>query len=152
MITDLKVKELLHYLSHRDPMVWIDRVIEVGDQYKELNGVCELISKDKALYKLSDKVLLGSAPVELTAQAYGYLKAAYQKIHKLNDPPQRTFLAGIRYCESHFSKFDFSSGHKLSIHVEVVKDIRPIVFIKGEIRSTSLQEPLARTEIQVFFE
>jgi len=127
-------------------------VIEVGDNYKQLSGICTIDVNDNALYMATPQTLLGSATVEFTAQAYGYLKAAFQKIHQFDDPPKNTFLAGIKYCESRFSEFDFKTGSVLTIQVQVVRDLKPISYVRGEIRCAGRKEPLASAEIQVYYD
>ncbi len=152
MKTDILVSDLIDYLPHREPMIWVDRVIEVGDNYKQLSGVCVIDVNDKALYMATPFTLFGSSTVEFTAQAYGYLKAAFQKLHQFDDPPKNTFLAGIKHCESRFSEFKLKPGSELTIHVQVVRDLKPICFIRGEIRCSGRKEALASAEIQVYYD
>lgn len=133
-------------------MVWIDSVVSVGDDYKMLKGRCRILLSKEHLSLTHDQKVWGSSAIEYTAQAYGYLKAAYQVIHDFKDPPQRTFLAGVRRAESFFSRLPKSETQELFIDVEVIKDLRPIVFVRGIISAQGQLSPVATAEIQVFFE
>lgn len=152
MVVDLPISELLESLPHRPPMVWIDRVVSVGKDYKGLSGVCEVDVDSKALYVSNGEHLRGSSAIEFTAQGFGYLKAAYQKIHKFTDTPSKTYLAGVRTCKTQFDQLDLSQVTKLQIRISVLKEILPITYIRGEVMLPDSDKVLAKAEIQVYFD
>ena len=152
MVVDMPVEDLLSYLPHRPPMVWVSRVASVGKDYKGLAGSC-LIDIDKnALYVSNGKHLRGSSAIEFTAQAFGYLKAAYQVIHKFSDPPRKTYLTGVRSCQTQFSELDISAVTQLEVKVSVLREILPLTYIKGEVYIPGQKSPIAVAEIQVYFD
>ena len=152
MIVDIPVKDLLQYLPHRPPMVWISHVASVGKDYKGLAGTCLVDIDDKALFVSNGEQLRGSSAIEFTAQAFGYLKAAYQVIHKFNDPPRKTYLTGVRSCQTHFSKLNLHDVSQLEIRVKVLRELLPITYIRGEVFVPGDKSPIASAEIQVYFD
>ena len=150
MIVDMSVSDLIPCLPHRPPMVWINKVSSVGKDYKWLAGTCEVNLDKEALYISNKKELRGSAAIEFTAQAFGYLKAAYQKIHKFNDPPSKTYLTGVRSCQTNFSQLDLEASPDLEVRVSVLRELLPITYVRGEVFIKGTETKLAETEIQVY--
>lgn len=150
MSLDLPVKDLMNYLPHRPPMIWVNRVVEVGQDYKGLTGKCRIQLNKGALYINNGKELRGSSAVEFTAQAFGYLKAAYQVIYKIKNLPRETYLTGIRSCEANFEGLDLSSVQELEVRISVLREMLPVTYIRGEITLVGSDETLAVAEIQVY--
>jgi predicted hotdog family 3-hydroxylacyl-ACP dehydratase len=152
MSKEIYVKDLIQFLPHRPPMVWIDRIIEVGQDYKGLVGTCIVKMDENGLYFLSKSKLRASSTIEFTAQSFGYLKAAYQVIHNFKNPPTKTLLTGVRSCESYFSEIDFKQNDELEIRIRVLKEILPVTYIRGEIYFKGQDKLLGSAEIQVYVE
>ncbi len=150
MIVDLPVSELIPCLPHRPPMVWVNRVSRVGKDYKGLAGTCVVTLEHNALYISNGEHLRGSAAIEFTAQGFGYLKAAYQKIHKFNDPPSKTYLTGVRACQTNFSSVDLKQTPELDVRISVLRELLPITYVRGEIFVSGTDQKLAEAEIQVY--
>lgn len=150
MHVDLSVADLVHCLPHRPPMVWISRVRSVGKDYKGLAGTCIVTLDKRALYISNGSQLRGSAAIEFTAQAFGYLKAAFQVIHKFNDPPSKTYLTGVRSCCTQFMDLNLENTTELEIRVSVLREMLPITYVRGEIFVANSDRKLAETEIQVY--
>jgi predicted hotdog family 3-hydroxylacyl-ACP dehydratase len=150
MPVDFPVSELLSYLPHREPMVWINRVTAVGKDYKGLAGTCVVDLDPHALYMSEGHELRGSSAIEFTAQGFGYIKAAYQEIHDVNDPPSKTYLTGIRSCKADFSKLDLKTVKQLEIKISVVRELLPLTYVKGVITLPGDDVVIAETEIQVY--
>ncbi|MEM7646038.1 MAG: hypothetical protein AAF203_03940, partial [Pseudomonadota bacterium] len=119
--------------------------------YKGLGGTCIVDLSNDALYVSNGKTLRGSSAIEFTAQGFGYLKAAYQVIHKFNDPPSKTYLTGVRACSAQFDKLDLSKVSQLEVKISVLRELLPITYVKGEVYIPGDSTPIAHAEIQVFF-
>lgn len=149
MTVDVPVSDIISYLPHRDPMVWVDRVVEVGKDYKGITGSCR-IKLDPTMLFVSQGKLRGSCAVEFTAQAFGYLKAAYQVIYKITDLPSETYLTGIRSCDANFESIDLSEQKELEVRISVLREMLPITYIRGELFLPGSDTMLAAVEIQVY--
>lgn len=152
MSVKLSVKDLAFYLPHRPPMVWIDHIVEVGDDYKKMSGICKVHLNDQALYCSERGEILASAAIEFTAQAFGYIKAAYQVIHKFVDAPTQTYLTGVRSCKADFSEIKVPNHQILHVRVNVVREILPLTMVRGVVFIPETNEVIAETEIQVYVE
>lgn len=152
MNVDMPVADLLEALPHRPPMVWVDRISEVGKDYKGLSGTCIVDIDKDALYVSDGKTIRGSSAIEFTAQGFGYLKAAYQVLHNFSDPPSKTYLTGVRSCLSQLDKLDLSNVSQLEIKISVLRELLPITYVKGEVFIPGETESIAQAEIQVFFD
>ncbi len=150
MTVDIPVDQLMSYLPHRPPMVWVDRISSVGKEYKGLAGRCIVKLDSSALYVSNGKELRGSSAIEFTAQAFGYLKAAYQEIHNFNKPPTQTYLTGVRSCRAEFGDLDLSTIDELEVHISVLREILPVTYVRGEIVLPGTKKVIAEAEIQVY--
>lgn len=150
MNSEVLVKDLIPYLPHRAPMVWVDRVAEVGKDYKGLAGTCVVKLDPQALYMGAEGRLRGSAAIEFTAQGFGYLKAAYQVLHKINNPPSKTYLTGVRSCQADFSDFKVENGKELEVRISVLREILPLTYLRGEIFERHSDQSMGYAEIQVY--
>lgn len=144
------ISQLISYLPHRPPMVWIDKVVEVGKDYRRISGVCRLQVQKNGLYVHNQKELRASAVIEYTAQGFGYLKAAYQKLHQFKDTPAKTYLTGVRYCYANLSRLDLDQDIEFEIRIKVKREMRPITFVYGELYQVGNFECLAKCEIQIY--
>lgn len=151
MKKEFLVKDLIHCLPHRPPMVWISRISEVGGKdYKELSGTCIVDLDRSSLYVNNKEKIRASSAIEFTAQGFGYLKAAYQVLHNFNDPPTKTYLTGVRYCRADFTKVDLNKTEQLQVKISVVREILPLTYLKGVVSVPGCSEILAEVEIQVY--
>ena len=146
----MRSSDLIEYLPHRPPMVWVDKVVDVGDDYKMFTGTISVEIDKKALYVCNGKELRASAAIEFTAQAFGYLKAAYQVKHNFSAPPTVTYLAGVRSCKSDFSGLDLDQVTELHVSIQVKRELLPVTYIEGVVRESGKEEILAIVEIQVY--
>ena len=146
----MNVSDLIPFLPHRPPMVWIDQIIEVGQDYKGLTGTCLVNLDSQSLYVNNSKELRASSAIEFTAQGFGYLKAAYQVIHKINNPPTKTYLTGVRSCRANFQGMDIDDIKQLEVKISVLREMLPITYVKGELTLPGSDKVLAVAEIQVY--
>lgn len=150
MENELYVKDLIPYLPHRPPMVWISRITEIGENYEDFSGTCMVDLERSSLYVNNNNEIRGSSAIEFTAQGFGYLKAAYQVVHKINNPPSQTYLTGVRSCSANFEKVDLDNVKQLQIKISVLRELLPITYVKGEVSLPGDSEVLATAEIQVY--
>lgn len=150
MEKEIQVTDLIPYLPHRPPMVWINRILEVGNDYKGLSGICIVDLDRSSLYVNNGDQLRASSAIEFTAQGFGYLKAAFQVIHKINNPPTKTYLTGVRSCRADFKNLDLKSVSQLQITITTLREMLPISYVKGVVTLPGSSEVLAVAEIQVY--
>ena len=137
--------ELLDFIPHRPPMVWIDFV----DSYSESGGSSRTILVKEGFY-FTDEQLRRSVCIELVAQAFAFNNAALLKASGLSNPPiKRAFLAAIK----DFKITEWPTipvGAVLKTTVKKSRQFGPITLISGE---TYLDETLlASGELKVFAE
>ena len=152
MAIDKKVSELFQYLPHRPPMVWVDRVLDVGRNDTGIYGVCSVLLEDDALFLKSDGTLNASAAIEFTAQAYGFIRAMYHVINNIDDTPSRTYLTGVRSCSANFQGLTQDQLKDLKVNIQLTRELHPLVFVRGEVYLEGQDKPLAETEVQVYAE
>ena len=152
MQTDKKISELQQYLPHRPPMVWVDRVLEVGSNEKGVYGVCSVQKDSQRLFLNKDGKLKGSAAIEFTAQAYGYARAFYHVLNGIDNTPTKTYLTGVRSCSADFKSFSSEKLKDLRVGIQLTRELHPLVFIKGRIYLEGEELTLAETEVQVYAE
>lgn len=148
----INASQLIDFLPHRPPMLWVDQITDVGNDYKALTGTCVVNIVPEALYVSNGDELRGSSAIEFTAQAFGYLKAAYQVLNNFEDPPSKVFLTGVRHCHADFSQFDIKKHSQLEVKISVVRELKPLTFVKGQLTLPGQSEVLAEAEIQVYFD
>lgn len=152
MQTNKKVSELQQYLPHRAPMVWVDRVLEVGSNEKGIFGVCSVLTDAESLFLNNGGQLNGSAAIEFTAQAYGYVRALYHVLNNIDNTPTRTYLTGVRSCAANFKKFSSQDLKDLRVSIQLTRELHPLVFVKGRIYLEGQESTLAEAEVQVYAE
>ncbi|PIP79913.1 MAG: hypothetical protein COW84_08060 [Gammaproteobacteria bacterium CG22_combo_CG10-13_8_21_14_all_40_8] len=144
------ISQLISYLPHRPPMIWIDRVVEVGKDYRGISGACRLQIKKNGLYVNDQFEVHASAVIELTAQSFGYLKAAYQELHQFKDTPAQTYLTGVRYCYANLTQLNLDQEVELEVRIQVKREMLPVTFVYGEVFQVGNSALLAKCEIQVY--
>ena len=152
MQTNKKVSDLFPYLPHRPPMVWVDRVLEVGKNDTGIFGVCSVQTEASPLFVDQDGKLKGSAAIEFTAQAYGYVRAEYHVLNNIDNTPSRTYLTGVRSCFANFKSFDIEKLNDLRVSIQLTRELHTIVFVKGRVYIQGEADALAETEVQVYAE
>ena len=152
MPIDKKVSELFEYLPHRPPMVWVDRVLDVGKNETGIYGVCTVLQDEEALFLTPDGKLNASAAIEFTAQAYGYVRAMYHVINNIDDTPSRTYLTGVRSCNADFKDLTQDQLKDLRVSIQLTRELHPLVFVSGKVFLEKENKVLAETEVQVYAE
>ena len=152
MQTDKAVSDLFQYLPHRPPMVWVDQVLEVGKNDQGIYGRCRVNFKEDSLYLNARGELRGSAAIEFTAQAYGYVRALYHVLNNIDDTPSRTYLTGVRSCTANFKGLSKKNTNELMVHIQLIRELHPLVYVRGQIFVKNIPEPIAETEVQVYAE
>ncbi len=89
--SDIKVVELLEWIPHRLPMIWIDSVTH----FSEEGGECLVkLKKDEAY--MDCEGLRASSLIEFMAQAHAFISICANRRDPNNKIPERAFLASIR--------------------------------------------------------
>ena len=128
----IAVKDLMRYLPHRPPMVWVDQVIDFSLNHGEV--VVEV--KGDALY-MSPEGLRASSLLEFIAQAYGFVWICYVK-HVL-DPSskgmQQAMVAGFK--QARFAPPTVlrrvADGDILVVKLTDMRRKGPITFLHGQV-------------------
>jgi 3-hydroxymyristoyl/3-hydroxydecanoyl-(acyl carrier protein) dehydratase len=143
----LSTAELIDWLPHRPPMVWVD---EVGES-SENGGECFVTLREDGLYFASHG-LRETSPIEFLAQGFGYLAAATSVRSGKTEVPQKqkAFLVSVTQCTLH----DLSTvraGDQLTISVSGVKHVGPITLFNGKV-ATDSGTLLCEANLKVFSE
>jgi predicted hotdog family 3-hydroxylacyl-ACP dehydratase len=133
MITS--TQELLEFLPHRAPMVWIDEVGEIS----EFRSECFVTLKANGLY-FSNGVLRRTSLIEFIAQGFGY-QAAASALRSGAQPPRaaKAFLASVSKCVLSSTE-SLKPGDRLRIVLENAKSIGPITLFSGQVIGQNGQE------------
>ncbi len=137
-------QELLKFLPHRSPMVWID---DVGD-LSESSSECFVTLKADGLY-FSNARLRRTSLIEFIAQGFGY-QAAARIIRAGDEPPPagKAYLVSVSKCV--MSATDtLKAGDRLRVVLENWKSIGPITLFNGKVLGPSDQE-LCVADLKVF--
>lgn len=144
------VSEYKKFLHHRAPMVWVDRVVEAGKNDIGLYGACRVLLNSGRLFLSDNKKVRGSAAVEFIAQTYGYVRACYQQQNNITYRGKRTLLTGIRNCTSRFSQKEIDENEELHIEIQTVRELQPLIFVRGQVFNSDKTEEYASAEIQIY--
>lgn len=126
------IQDILRYVPHRPPMVWIDKVKSWSSQ----DGECEIHIKSDAHY-MGPKGLRNTSCLEFIAQSYGYSHTCHI-VHDLD--PQSNGMSKA-YLAS-FNSVEFAApevfaaikdGDVLNVRVHNARKIGPITAFKGEV-------------------
>lgn len=138
------VKDLMEYLPHRPPMVWVDEVVSAD----AVEGVCRIHLSKEAGYMGPGGVRASSA-VEWMAQAYAYTRVCYAR--SAGAPGQKNlskaYLVGIRQLE--FTSTKIPTEGSLIVRVKTVRDLEGLTLLSGRVE-TSDGQLLASGTLKVF--
>lgn len=147
----IATSELLQYLPHRPPAVWVDEVVSV----KKNEGECRVKLSADASYVGNDGKVRPSSYIEWMAQAYGYVGASQilMGIEKTAKPATKAFLVQIKdYWLSDLAQnLLISENTFLTIKVKGTHQLGNISIITGEVLSSN-QNALARANFKLFAE
>jgi predicted hotdog family 3-hydroxylacyl-ACP dehydratase len=145
----IPVKEIEKYLPHRPPMVWIDEVIS----FSEKAGECRVRLQADGHY-MDRESLRSTSCLEFIAQAYGFISVCHH-IYILDPnskPLSKAFLASMK--DARLPSVDILSqvqaGDQLSITVQGVRQMGPIVMFHGQVKKGDLV--VCQAQMKVFKE
>lgn len=138
--------ELLDFLPHRPPMVWID---EVGEAF-EAGGECFVTLKADGLY-FSGERLRRTSLIEFIAQGFGYLSAA-RVLRAGAEPPKasKAFLVSVSKCQISPTEA-LKAGDRLRVVLADSKSLGPITLFYGSVVGPTGEE-FCRAHLKVFAE
>jgi predicted hotdog family 3-hydroxylacyl-ACP dehydratase len=141
--------ELHEYLPHRDPMIWVDQVLDCGRDEQGIFGTCRVQVHAGSNFRSANGEVRPSSVVEWIAQGYGFMKACHRRGegHGVKGFG-RAFLAGISECEVDLSRL----GSETSVRVSVreVRDMHPAYIVEGSVTSEDGTKSFGRARITVF--
>lgn len=127
--SNFKTEELLKYLPHRPPMVWIDEVVDLT----ETKGFCRVVVDKNKHYCDENGSIRPSALIEWMAQAYAFSGVLRESLKPGGKQTlKKAFLAG-------FSKFELLDNKALQsekeflVEVEKTHDFAPITLISAKV-------------------
>lgn len=133
----IPVVEIEKYLPHRPPMVWIDEVVS----FSKIAGECRVRLQPDAHYMDGER-LRATACLEFIAQAYGFISVCHH-IYILDPnskPLSKAFLASMKGAElpSDETLNAVHAGDELSVTIDGVREMGPIVMFKGRVKKGEL--------------
>ncbi len=148
MSKSLKIQDIMPYVPHRPPMVWVDEIVS----YQATSGECKIHMKKGSLF-LGPEGLRKSSCLEFIAQSYGYCSVAYDfSVDPSAQPLQKAFLASFKDAvfadAAEFAKVKV--GDYLALRFSGVRKVGQIVIFTGQALHNDVE--LARGQIKVFCE
>jgi predicted hotdog family 3-hydroxylacyl-ACP dehydratase len=135
----VSTQELLNWLPHRTPAVWIDEVSWIRPAEDEVEGECRVCFQPDANYADANGQPRDSSFIEWIAQSYGFVRACHMlsALIKINKKPEKTFLAQIRDFEliGDHDSTRMTAGDWLRIHVKRTHQIGPLALVVGTVIS-----------------
>jgi len=148
-VRTVPVQTVEAYLPHRPPMVWIDDVLS----YSEKQGHCRIRLKAEGLYMEGD-TLRASSCLEFIAQAYGFISVCHHIYIMDPDskPLSKAFLASIKDAQLPSPEIlsSLRAGTELTIHIDGVRAMGPIVMFRGKIMQDD--RTICEAQMKVFKE
>ena len=145
-MSDIAVRDLIRYMPHRPPMVWIDRVRE----FSKVNGICLVDIRRDALY-MGPSGLRASSCLEFVAQSFGFIWTCYVTRTLNPAAPPMTKALLVSFKDAHFAGAEIfrrvTEGEELSVVIENVRAVGPITAFRGVVshRDDQLCEVQMRT-------
>ncbi len=140
------IEELLPYLPHRPPMIWIDELHQITS-----NGGSCLVHLKKESHYMDDSGPRSTSAIEWMAQAYGYICAA--RSHQQNPQsiitPSKAFLVQIR--DASFIEPLPESG-TLLIELQEKRSLGALSLVTGRVKEYSTGKTLIEAELKLFAE
>jgi predicted hotdog family 3-hydroxylacyl-ACP dehydratase len=141
----LRVRDVQHVLPHRDPMIWVDEVLEAGVD----GGVAAVDLGPDRLYVDADGHCLTFAAVEWVAETYGYARAChYMIVAGETRTLKRAFLVGVTQLD--LPKPLPATGRVL-IEARTSRELAPLVLVKGQVRGED-GTVYAEGQLKLYFE
>ncbi len=142
------IREVLNFVPHRPPMVWVDEILK----FDENSGECLLIIKDGAHF-MGSEGLRATSCLEFIAQAYGYCSVAYSRRKDPNwKPLKKAFLASFK--EATFVEparmAQIKVGDQIKVAFTGVRNIGPITLFDGHASHNG--DILCQSQMKVFCE
>lgn len=145
----IPIQELLPYLPHRPPMVWVDEVTK----FSSTDGECLVMIKADALY-MSSNGLRASSCLEFIAQAFGFVWSCYltRTLDPASGPMKRAML--VSFKDAHFARPEVLSqvvpGDVLRVPIEGVRAVGSITAFLGKVFKG--EELLCEVQMRTFCE
>lgn len=149
VVVNYLVKDLLEYLPHRPPMVWVEEVIEMGEIENRFYGSCWTDVSEPSLYCVDGRIK-GSVAIELCAQTYGFSKACFHHVNNIDDTPSVTYLTGVRDCETNFEKFPENNEGRLRVDVVTTRRMDHLTFLEGKVTGEKTGTLYGKVTLQVY--
>lgn len=138
----LSTSELLDYLPHKPPMVWIDEVVTVSGN----EMVCKTGLKKEARY-FSNEQFRPSSFIELMAQGYAFCSIAKELSANTGKKVNKAFLVGVTNAK--FDADKVPSTGELIVKLETEREMLPVILFKGSVLD-SQNNLLAEARLKVF--
>ncbi len=144
----VRIQDVLPYVPHQPPMVWVDEIIS----FEATSGECAIHMRPGSLF-LGPEGLRKSACLEFIAQSYGYCSVAFDhKVDPNAKPLKKAFLASFKdavFADSaRFARVRV--GDAVRVRFSGVRNVGPIVVFSGSANHDG--EELCRAQIKVFCE
>lgn len=139
----VRVQDIMDFVPHRPPMVWIDAVTEVDTT----GGIC-LVEVKEAPY-LNNGRIRPSSFIEFIGQSYGYVSACQNKVFPDHQrkKPEVAYLCGIKDFE--ISDVKIGIGEKLRVVVKKTHELGPITLVEGKV-FTEAGQVIASGQIKLY--
>jgi hypothetical protein len=132
MSASIRVEDILQYIPHRPPMVWVNEVT----RFSKIDGECLIHLKPDGLY-MGPNGLRPTSCLEFVAQAYGFISTCY--ITRILDPHakgmERAMLVSFKDARlapaEEFAQV--RGGETLRVPITGVRDVGPITAFHGEV-------------------
>lgn len=135
------MNELLEYLPHRPPAVWIDEATP---------DACYVELKTDAPYMTGGK-LRRTSLIEFIAQSFGYQAAAKALASKVKpSKSSKAYLVAVTKCALKDTG-ELKSGDRLKIVISDINQVGPITLFNSTVTDPHGTE-LARASLKVFSE
>jgi predicted hotdog family 3-hydroxylacyl-ACP dehydratase len=150
MTQNVRVADIIPYLPHRPPMVWIDEVLH----FSEKSGECRVRLSAEGHYMGDLGLLRPTSCLEFIAQAYGFISVCHH-IYILDPnskPLSKAFLASMKDAKlpSDEALNSIKPGDVLTITIAGVRQMGPIVLFNGRVDCGDLE--LCTAQMKVFKE
>ena len=141
--------QLLEWIPHRPPLLWIDKVLSVTEQ----KGTCSITLNTDGHY-MSRSGLRSSTMIEFVAQCFGFVRAAQYlegMVTTKSAPPTKVFLVAVNNARYNAEAPWPQAGDTIHIHVRGIREFGPLALLEGEV-TTPDGLSLFCTQMKVFAE
>lgn len=124
----LNISEHPELLPHRDPMVWVDCILEADGQSGRT-----AVTLDRSLMLIDDRLYTG-ALIEFVAQSYGFIMAL--EVRGRGERLKLTQLASIDHFELLTAELP-PAGATLTAELSTTRDMHPLYLVNGLVYTDS---------------